>query len=38
MTDNTSFALRVLNDRCTGCGLCADTVLTMPSVLLIIPK
>lgn len=25
MTDNTSFALRVLNDRCTGCGLCADT-------------
>ena len=25
MIDNTSFALHVLKDRCTGCGLCADS-------------
>ena len=25
MNNKTSFALRVLKDRCTGCGLCADS-------------
>ena len=25
MNNDTSFALRVLKERCTGCGLCADT-------------